>query len=187
GHARAAEQFAPFRDLDDAPEIHHADAVRHVPDHGEVVADEEVGEAELVLQVAHQVEDLGLHGDIERGGRFVADDELGFGGERPGDRYALPLPAGKFVWIFPAVVGVQADQGQEFADPRLNVVLALDQIEGSDRLGNNGIDPKPRVEARIGVPEDNLNAAAQPPTRLRLPGVGHRNPVDDHLAGGRRQ
>src|SRR6202022_3790474 len=46
GHSRAAEQFAPFRDLDDAAEIHHPDAARHVPDHGEVVADEEVGEAE---------------------------------------------------------------------------------------------------------------------------------------------
>ena len=143
-----------------------------MPDHGEVVADEEIGEAELVLQVAHQIEDLRLHRDIERRGRLVADDELGFGGQRARDRDPLPLPAGKFVRIFPAVVGVQADQVQQLADPRLNVALALDQIEGADRLGDNGIDPKPRVEARIGVLEDHLDAAAQLLARLRLPGVG---------------
>src|SRR3984957_125777 len=82
GHARMAEQFAHFRDLDDAAEIHHADPAGHVPDHREVVADEEIGEAELVLQVAHQIEDLRLHGYIERRGRLVADDELGLRGER---------------------------------------------------------------------------------------------------------
>ena len=131
-----------FGDLDDAAEIHHADAARHVPDHGEVVADEEIGEAELVLQVAHQIEDLRLHGDIERRGRLVADDELGFGRQRAGDRDALPLAAGKFMRIFPAVVGMQADQVQQFADARLDVALALDQVEGADRLGDDGIDPQ---------------------------------------------
>ena len=72
GHARTGEQLASFRDLDDAAEIHHADAARHVADHGEVVADEHVGQAELVLEVAHQVQDLRLHGEtVERGGRLV--------------------------------------------------------------------------------------------------------------------
>ena len=105
-----AEQLAAFRDLDDAAEIHHADPARHVADHGEVVADEEIGQAELVLQVAHQIEDLRLHGDVERRGRLVADDELGLGGERARDRDALALAAGKFVREFLAVVGMQADQ-----------------------------------------------------------------------------
>ena len=70
-HARigvlAARRTARGRgDLDDAAEIHHADAGRHVPHHGEVVADEQIGQPEPVLQVAHQVEDLRLHGDVER-------------------------------------------------------------------------------------------------------------------------
>ena len=105
------EQFAALGDLDNAAEIHHADAARHVPDHGEVVADEEIGEAELVLQVAHQIEDLRLHRDIERRGRLVADDELGFRGQRARDRDPLPLAAGKFVRKFPAIVGDAARPG----------------------------------------------------------------------------
>ena len=110
GHARTGEQLASFRDLDDAAEIHHADAARHVADHGEVVADEHVGQAELVLEVAHQVQDLRLHGDVERGGRLVADDELRVGGERASDRDALTLAAREFVRKFQPVVGMQADK-----------------------------------------------------------------------------
>ena len=66
GHARDGEELAAFRDLDVAAELHHADAVRHVADHGEVVADEEIGQAEAILQVTHQIEDLRLHQDVER-------------------------------------------------------------------------------------------------------------------------
>src|SRR5882672_6903747 len=132
-----------------------------MPDHREVVADEEIGEAELVLQVAHQIEDLCLHRNIKRGSRLVAHDEFGFGRQDAGDCDPLPLPAGKFMRIFPAIIGVQADQVQEFADPRLNIAVALQQIESADRFGDNGIDPKARVEARIGVLENHLNAAAQ--------------------------
>ncbi len=168
GHARIVEEFAPLGDLDDAAEIHHADAVGHVPDDGEVVADEEIGEAELVLQVAHQIEDLRLHRDVERRSRLVADDELGLGGERARDRDPLPLAAGKLVRIFQTVVGVQSDQIQQFAHPAHDVALAFDKIEGADRLGDDGVHPQPRVEARIGILKDHLDAAAQVLARLRL-------------------
>src|SRR5262249_5550087 len=85
GHARPAEEFATLCDLGNTAEIHHADPVRHVAHDGEVVADEEVGQAESVLQIAHQIEDLRLHGDVERRSWLVANDELGFGGERARD------------------------------------------------------------------------------------------------------
>ena len=38
--------------LDDAPEVHHGDHVAHVRDGGQVVSDEEVGQAELALQIS---------------------------------------------------------------------------------------------------------------------------------------
>jgi len=41
--------------------VHHGHAVDQVLDHAEVVADEEVGEPELGLQVHQQVQDLRLH------------------------------------------------------------------------------------------------------------------------------
>ena len=62
----------------------------------EVVGDEEVGEAEVGLEVGEEVEDLGLDGDVEGGDGFVADDELGAQGQGAGDADALALAAGEF-------------------------------------------------------------------------------------------
>jgi hypothetical protein len=97
GMAWVGEQRVRLRFLDDAAEIHDRHPVRHVPHDGQVVADEHVGEPELLLQPAHEVEDLGLHRDVEGRGGLVADKELGFRGERAGDRDALPLAARELV------------------------------------------------------------------------------------------
>jgi hypothetical protein len=88
-----------------------------VLDHREVVADEEVGEARAALQVLHQVQDLRLHRDVEGRGRLVADQELGIAGQRAGDRDALALAAGELVRVLLAVGGIEADLGQQPADP----------------------------------------------------------------------
>jgi hypothetical protein len=42
------------------------------------VADEQIGQPELALQVLHQVDDLRLDRDVQRRDRLVADDEFGF-------------------------------------------------------------------------------------------------------------
>ena len=38
--------------------------------------DHDVGELVAVLQSLHQVQDLGLNGDVEGGDRLIGDDEL---------------------------------------------------------------------------------------------------------------
>ena len=53
------------------------DPVAQVLDHAEVVADEQIGEAELAAQVHEQVEHLRLDRDVERRHRLVADQEAG--------------------------------------------------------------------------------------------------------------
>ena len=63
--------------LHDLPEVHDGDRVAHVGDRGQVVRDEEVGEPELGLQVAEQVQDLRADGHVERRHRLVEHDELG--------------------------------------------------------------------------------------------------------------
>ncbi len=54
------EQVVGLGDLDEASEIHDADAPSHEAHHGEIVGDQEVGEPELLLQVAQKVQDLRL-------------------------------------------------------------------------------------------------------------------------------
>ena len=86
-------------ELDDAAEIHDGDAVADVLDHGEIVRDEEVGEAEPRLEVDQQVEDLRLDRDVERRDRLVGDDQLRLERERARDADALALAAGELVRI----------------------------------------------------------------------------------------
>jgi hypothetical protein len=62
----------------------------------QVVGDEEAGETDLALQIDDQIENLGLHRNIECADRFVKDDEFGPGGEGSGDGDALPLSARQF-------------------------------------------------------------------------------------------
>ena len=63
--------------LDAAAAVHHQDVVGELGDHAEVVRDDDDRGAELLLQVADQVEDLRLDGDVEGGRRLVGDEQLG--------------------------------------------------------------------------------------------------------------
>ena len=62
-------------------------------DHAQVVGDEQVGQAQLPLELLEQVEHLGLDRDVERGHGLVAHDEVRLQHERPGDADALALAA----------------------------------------------------------------------------------------------
>ena len=84
--------------------------------HAEIVGDEQIGEAELLLQVLQQVDDLRLDRDVERRDRLVADQQLGLDGERAGDADALALAAGEFVREAAHVVGLQAHRLEELHD-----------------------------------------------------------------------
>ena len=74
---RRGEQRVARRELDDAAEIHHGDAMADVLHDREIVRDEEVGDAEFSLQVDHQVDHLRLHRNVERRDRLVGNDDAG--------------------------------------------------------------------------------------------------------------
>ena len=87
-----------------------------VLDDGEVVGDEQIGEAELLLQIHQQVDDLRLHRNVERRHRLVADDQLRVERQRAGDADALALPAGEFVRIAVERLGPQPDLAEQRLD-----------------------------------------------------------------------
>ena len=67
-----------------------------------------------------QREDLRLHGDVERRGRLVGDQQIGLVGERHGDHDALALAAGKLMRIAlePALRIGNADLAEHLEGPR---------------------------------------------------------------------
>ena len=96
---RLVVELARRGDLDDPAEVHDRDPVADVADDREVVGDEQVGQAESLLEALEQVDDLGLDRDVEGADGLVGDDEVGLERQGPGDADALPLAAGELVRI----------------------------------------------------------------------------------------
>jgi hypothetical protein len=57
------------------------------------MADQQVGDAPLLLEIFQEIEHLRADGDIQRGDRLVQDDQRRLQGEGPSDADALPLAA----------------------------------------------------------------------------------------------
>ena len=72
--------------------LHDDDVVADGAHDGEVVADEHVGQAVFVLQVAQEFDHFDLHRAVERGGGFVEQDEFRAQDDGAGDGDALAWP-----------------------------------------------------------------------------------------------
>jgi len=83
--------------LDDTAAVHHEQSVDRACHHAEVVADQQQRHAARLDQVADQVEDLALDRDVERGRRFVGDQQVGAAGQRHRNDDALALAARELV------------------------------------------------------------------------------------------
>ena len=110
-------------DLGDDAEVHDRHAGGDVLDDREVVGDEEVGEAELLLEVLEEVEDLGLDGDVEGRDGLVAEHQLGPQGEGAGDADALALAAGELVGVAVLEEAGEAHALHELLDPLVHLLL----------------------------------------------------------------
>ena len=91
--ARRFEQLFSRADFDHFAQIHHHDPIADIADHVQIVADENIGEAELCFQIEQQVEDLRLDGFIKRRHCLIEDDHAGLKRECACDIDALSLPA----------------------------------------------------------------------------------------------
>ncbi len=116
GCAALVNSSSTGRGLHDPAEVHDRDPVGDVPDHRQVVRDEQVGQAELLLQVLQQVDDAGLDRHVQRRHRLVEDQHLRPQRERAGDADALPLAAGELVRVPVAVLRVEPDRSQQLPD-----------------------------------------------------------------------
>ena len=117
GCSRAGGDLVAVAGLDQLAPVHHGDPVADVADHGQVVRDEEVGDAGALLDLDEQVEHPGLGRQVERRDRLVADDELRVEGERPGDCDALPLTAGELARQPARGIRGKAHLLEQLADP----------------------------------------------------------------------
>ena len=84
--------------LDKFAQVHDANPITHMLDSGQVVADQEIGDPELSLQVFQEIENLRTDGDIEGGHRLVEDHQRWLQHQSPRDPDTLTLTTAKLVW-----------------------------------------------------------------------------------------
>ena len=80
------------------------------------MGDEDVRQAELVLEVLEQVDDTGLDRHVERRDRLVEHDQRRVQRQRPGDADALALATRELVREAAGVVGGEPDELEQVGD-----------------------------------------------------------------------
>ena len=147
--------------FDDDAVLHHRDAVGDLGDDAEIMGDEQHRRLAALLQVADQLQDLRLRGDVERGGRLVGDQELRVERQRHRDHGALALAARQLMRIgFRRHLGIgNPHVRQQRQHPCVD--LGLRQV-GVDRkhLADLVADGAQRIERRHRLLEDHRDAGA---------------------------
>ena len=158
---RQPQQAGDIGLLDDAAAVHHRDLVGEFRHHAEVVGDQQDRHAGLLAQLAQQVQDLRLNGDIEGSRRLVGDQEARVAGQRHGDHHPLAHAARQAVRIVvePLLGGgdMHATQQREGLPPGLG---CGDLPVADDRLGDLVADGEGGVERGHRLLEDHGDAVA---------------------------
>ena len=119
--ARMSEDVLEPPGLDDFAQIHHGDRVSDVLHDAEVVRDEEIGEALFAAELAEQIEQLGLHGHIERGDGARHRSAVSAPAPGRGDADALPLAARELMGVAVRCIGIYT---HSFERPAAATLLA---------------------------------------------------------------
>jgi len=140
----------------------------------------------LLAQVAEEGEDLRLHGDVERGGGLVGDEQVGLVHDGHGDQDALALAARELMRIIAdALFGVgQRDLVHGFEDTGAKLGAGDAGMVGTDGLGDLVADAHNVVKRGHGLLEDHGDAAATMCAQLFFRSAKQIFAVEENFAGG---
>ncbi len=182
---RAQEHVLDRSGLHDLAAVHHGDPVGEVGDDAHVVGDQQDPGTGLGGEPAQQVEDLGLHRDVQCGGRLVGDQQGGVVGDGHRDDHALALPAGELEGVGrgPLLRFGYADLAQE-SDGLGGGVLGGYLAVVADHLGDLSADPGQRIERGGRLLEHHGGGPAAQRREVALAGADHLGARDEGAAGG---
>ena len=120
-------------------------------------------QAELVLQLPQQGQDLGLHFRIKHADAFIAEQHLGFEDQGPGDGHPLLLAARELAGqsLFKGFWRLQAHGTQPVAGPFAGLAAARQAMD-QQGVGNGIAHAHLGVEAGQGVLKHHLDPASFP-------------------------
>lgn len=121
------KQLIGRRFFKELSKIHDRNIVRKVVYYRKVVRDEEIRESKLILQILHQIEDLRLNGDVKRGDRLVANNEVRIHCQCTRNTNALPTATVQLMRVRVEQARRKADRLHQFQHTFLPLL----------RVGNN--------------------------------------------------
>ncbi|MCY1362579.1 hypothetical protein D9M69_493030 [compost metagenome] len=86
---RRAEHGVDRTAFDDLAAVHDHDPVTGLNDHAKIVSHQDDRHVTLVAQLAQEVDDLRLHGDVQRSGGFIGNKQTRITGQHHGDDHPL--------------------------------------------------------------------------------------------------
>ena len=153
--------------------IHDENPRTHIGDHPEIMADQDHRGAQARVQLAQQIEDLRLDGDVERGGRLIGDQQCRLIGKPHRQHHPLAHAAGELMRIRPncPIRRRHPHPSQQFDRPRPGGHGAKPPMR-RHRLHQLPRDPQHRVERghRVLKHHRDFAPAHRPYRRLIEPG-----------------
>ena len=169
GVHRSLEQRVDGGLFDLAPGVHDHHTVRCFRDDAQVMGDQHDGGADTPVEFHHQLEDLGLDGDVECRGRFVGDQQFRVARQRHRNHHALAHAAGELVRVVVhAALGVRdAHQAQHLDRTRQCRGLGQPLVD-RHRFGDLRAHGMHWIERRHGFLEHHRDLVAADSAHLRL-------------------
>ncbi len=182
---RVLEDLLRIALFDDLAAVHHDHALRTLCGKPQIVRDQQHGRAELTRHRTDLIEDRLLHGDVQRAGRLVRDQQARLAGETDRDQRALSHAAGELVRILlGALRRVGQTCGLERLDDLRGDVLPVGEAVREQRLGDLRADLRDRIEVRHRVLRHEPDVASADRAHLVLRSLRDLPTVETDAAGG---
>ncbi len=115
-------------------------------DNEQIMRNEQICNAELILQFLKHIDNLRLNGNIQRGYGLIADDEARIHGKCTRDADSLPLTAGKLMRITGGMLSIQTDHFHEVHDFIVAVLFCRVEMMDIQRLTDDILDGHTRIQ-----------------------------------------
>ena len=148
GVIRCLEHIGDATGLDHLAVLHHADTIGVAAHDLQIVRDQQQRHSALGAQPRQQLQNLRLDGDVQRGGRFVGDQQRRIVGECHRDHDTLSLAARELMRErLQPVLGVGKAGLAEHIDHAFAQAVSRHTPMQRHRLGDLAADPMQRIEA----------------------------------------
>ena len=128
---------------------------------GQIMCYKNIRQPVLFLQIHHQVQNLGLNGNVQRGNRLVADDKFRIQRQCAADADSLPAATVQLMRVAVLIALGKPDGIHNLADAFVQFLLAFADMIHLQRLADNFRDRLSRIQGRIRVLKHHLHIAPQ--------------------------